>query len=454
MYGSPVATVAVVIEEEKRVGGGTSSLTFVSAGEGGACKEKEMDMNHGNESYDTDDDMDILKDDGHVILCSAYDDSTRTLAVALSDFRILLFENKRISETVAVAPRAQLLFKGDLRGLEDRVNDFVFHASGTSLISVSNDGHVVGWNLKTRSPTFRFRTDSPSRSVNIAPLSSPCVVVGLEDGSIEFWDISSGPRKVGTYDSSHAEAVTQIMFHPRQKQCMITASEDGLLCVFNISASCEDDALLSIANANSSIHKFGLFGPHLNCAWCLTATETLALWRIDADCDEIAEFEDARSLAHKSCGVEIDYFLECFTEPETNSLLLLGGDHTGKLHLFSVTPQGLALAFSLPASRYSHSSTVRCVAISNDSLMTGADDGILCVWPRALRGIDKCGTGTSSDSSSSSRSSSGSGSGSRGAGGVHGGCSGRASGEVAPSDAPQGGARRMKGHRTHRHRPY
>ena len=78
-----------------------------------------------------------------------------------------------------------------------------------------------------------------------------CVVAGLSGGTIHFGKYRRH-RTVRLKDRglrNHAEAITQIKFHPAQPRCMITASEDGLLCVFNTSATSEDDALPTIANA-------------------------------------------------------------------------------------------------------------------------------------------------------------------------------------------------------------
>eukprot|EP00940_MAST-03C_sp_MAST-3C-sp2_P002064 g2064.t1 len=338
--------------------------------------------NHGMPSFlgferaDNMDSMDFADERSDVILCCAFNEVTNLVAVAVSDFRIVMYT----LQGAAQAPGR----RRELKGHEKRVNDIAFECRGNVLVSASDDGTVVGWNTTSCSPTFRISLGYEVRSVALT--SEGCVVAGLSDGTIHFWKISSSshgsPQKIGVYEESHAEAITQIKFHPAQPRCMITASEDGLLCVFNTSATSEDDALLTIANANSSVRRFGLFGPGLNCAWCLTATETLALWRIDDDCDEIANFEDVRDTIRKTSGIAVDYLVECFYDAAKDTLALLAGDHVGGVHVFRVTQKGFAHLYSFPRGRRSHSSTVRCVAAARNAVLTGGDDGILCVWPR------------------------------------------------------------------------
>ena len=206
----------------------------------------------------------------------------------------------------------------------------------------------------------------------------------MENGSVQFWTNAEAPKKFAAFVESHVEAVTQLSFHPLQpEKYIVSASEDGLLCVFDLSVGTrEDDALLHVANAGSSISRFGFFGPGLSCVWCVTATETLALWRVDDDCDEIQHFKNIREEFRRLGLHRIDYLVECLYDAATCELSLLVGDHGGSMHLLRVTPQSVSPLYSFRRCQQGHTSTVRCITQTSFGLITGGDDGLLCVWPR------------------------------------------------------------------------
>ena len=62
---------------------------------------------------------------------------------------------------------------------------------------------------------------------------------------------------------------------------LVTASDDGLACLYDCSMSDEDESIQTIINAESSIKEIGFFGPEKKGLFCLTGTETLDIWNLE-----------------------------------------------------------------------------------------------------------------------------------------------------------------------------
>jgi len=306
-----------------------------------------------------------------------YDSESNMLAVALSDYDVQLY----CQDPKGTSYRLQ----DQLKGHTDRINDLCFVPGQATLITVSDDGTAIIWDLRTSKPRVHIQPGEDIRSVAAGNFQGQLAcVLGMADGTIQFWTFATSPvRKLALYDESHTQSVTQLCFHPRRPEVLLSAGEDGLLCAFDVRKRTEADALLSVANAESSIRRFGFFGPQYECAWCVTFTETLALWRLQGDCDEIANLGNIRETAARAVGARVDFLLECVYDPPTRQLALLVGDHEGGLRLLGVTAEGVTPLYAFPRGARAHASDVRCFALTPHGIVTGGDDGRLCIWPPA-----------------------------------------------------------------------
>lgn len=86
---------------------------------------------------------------------------------------------------------------------------------------------------------------------------------------------------------SHEDDITDMKFHAKNADHLISGSTDGLICVFDISKTDEDDALLCTLNTESSV---GNIDWHENALGkdlvsCITHTNDLQLYNME-DFDE------------------------------------------------------------------------------------------------------------------------------------------------------------------------
>jgi hypothetical protein len=63
---------------------------------------------------------------------------------------------------------------------------------------------------------------------------------------------------------------------------IVTASEDGLACIFDTSQPLEETALQSVMNIGSPLRDVGFFGPSMQGLFCLTGSETMSVWHHDS----------------------------------------------------------------------------------------------------------------------------------------------------------------------------
>ena len=73
-----------------------------------------------------------------------------------------------------------------------------------------------------------------------------------EDSFLLFWDVRS-TKLLGAYWESHSDDITTVKFSPVNGTRLATGSTDGLLNVFNLVATTEDDALEYSFNTESSV---------------------------------------------------------------------------------------------------------------------------------------------------------------------------------------------------------
>ncbi|KAI1003226.1 hypothetical protein K3495_g4976 [Podosphaera aphanis] len=104
----------------------------------------------------------------------------------------------------------------------------------------------------------QVRADDNSAILSVASCSPFGLAGGSElsnhQASIFLWDL----RKLGTplvkYEESHSDDITELQTHPVRSDILLSGSIDGLLNIFNINITDEDEALHQTINHGASIH--------------------------------------------------------------------------------------------------------------------------------------------------------------------------------------------------------
>nr|XP_022346016.1 WD repeat-containing protein 89-like [Crassostrea virginica] len=192
-----------------------------------------------------------------------------------------------------------------------------------------------------------------------------------EDIHIIFWDRRKS-EIMGSYTESHQDDITQVKFHPSQPDTLATGSTDGLVCVFDISQTSEDDAISWTFNAESSVAKIGWTGERQTEVYCITHDDSFFVWD-SVEGDDICNKTDVKDKLQESDSAE--YIVDCLY---IDVLYLAMGTHSGDLILTTASdPQKIVKTL-----KGGHTATVRCLHWDNSThtLLTGAEDSLLCKW--------------------------------------------------------------------------
>uniref|UniRef100_A0A1A8AEL3 WD repeat-containing protein 89 n=3 Tax=Nothobranchius TaxID=28779 RepID=A0A1A8AEL3_NOTFU len=316
-----------------------------------------------------------------IYLLHAAQNPADLLAVSCSNFTIHL-HNK---DSLKLLGEYQV-HKGPLCGLT------FAHTSPNLLYSGSADGTVRLWDARRpgTDAVQVFRSD-PSHSYCSFDLNCSDMLlcagteqVNGEDSFLVFWDSrKTGDGLLGVYSESHSDDVTQVCFHPRDKDRLASGSTDGLVNVFDLSRGAEDEALLVTCNSNSSAGTVCWAGADFSQLLCLSHDEGLHLWDVGRlETDEpltIFSCSNARSLTTLADGGGLDYLVGSQWLEEAQALLVVGGRSNGDLHLLDCSSGGLRLMRSLEGG---HTTTVRCFLwdAGREALITGGEDGQLLLW--------------------------------------------------------------------------
>lgn len=265
------------------------------------------------------------------------------------------------------------------------------HTSPVLLYSGSADGTVRAWD--TRRPGSKavqiFKSEAAHcySSVGLS-CSDTLLCAGTEqisdgDSFLVFWDSRKAGALLGVYSESHSDDITQVCFHPQDKDRLASGSTDGLVNVFDLSQGTEDEALLATCNSGSSAAAVCWSGAEHTQLLCLSHDEGLHLWDLgQLETDEpltLFSAADARSLAPLPDRGGVDYLVGGQWLQEDQKLLVLGGMSSGDLHLMECDSSGLHLLRSLEGG---HTSTARCFLwdAARGALITGGEDAQLLLW--------------------------------------------------------------------------
>lgn len=282
---------------------------------------------------------------------------------------------------------------GECNGHSSTINQISFSdpSSPHVLHSCSSDGSLRAWDTRSFQQVFSISA-GPSQEIfsfSFGGANHNMLAAGC-NSQILFWDWRT-KRQVACLEESHTEDVTQVHFIPGYDDRLISASVDGLMCLFDTGGDInDDDQLVSVLNVGTSIGKVGFLGEKNQKLWCLTHIETLSVWDWKDERTE-ASFEDARSLASKSWLADnVDYFVDCYYSVEEDRFWVIGGTNGGSLGYFPVSyKETRAIGPPEAVLCGGHEGIIRSVlsgvpgeTMDNHGIFgwTGGEDGRLCCW--------------------------------------------------------------------------
>ncbi|XP_023559566.1 WD repeat-containing protein 89 isoform X2 [Octodon degus] len=265
-----------------------------------------------------------------------------------------------------------------------------------SVYSASTDGTVKCWDarLAGKKPVQLFKGYPSNVFISFdINCNDHVICAGTEkvddDALLVFWDarvnseaLSTTRDPLGTYSEAHSDDITQVCFHPRNPNMLVTGSTDGLVNVFDISADDEEHSLVTTCNSTSSVSCIGWFGREYKQIYCMTHDEGFCWWDLNhLDTEEpitCLNIQDVREIVSMKED-NLDYLIGGLYHEKIDKLFVIGGTHTGRIHLMTCTRSGLTPVTSLGRG---HAATVRslCWDGRDSALLTGGEDARLVLW--------------------------------------------------------------------------
>lgn len=146
---------------------------------------------------------------------------------------------------------------------------------GTNLFTAGRDGVIRLWDPRNPSskPILEIREPKGAGFSALAcagdliAAGTESTKEGLGDVSVLVYDLRSPDAPVRTFVESHTDSITQLQWHPTQRNLLLSGSTDGLVSVFDAEVAEEEDALMQVLNPRSAVH----------CAGFLTEDQVYAL---------------------------------------------------------------------------------------------------------------------------------------------------------------------------------
>jgi WD40 repeat protein len=299
------------------------------------------------------------------------------------------------------------------------VTEMTFETFDPNLLAATgNDGSLTLYDIRQQQqqhPVLEMknmlRPEEEALSLSMG-FGGNIAAVGSSKGKIHFFDIREKRGILGTYSQNHTDEITRVRFQTVHSSSssmtgsssaasrsatplLVSASEDGLACVFDTSQPTEESALSNILSVQSPIREVGFFGPNSEAIYCLTGSESLQLYDKDnAVCrkdfgPQLREYltyqlQENLSVPEPSLTPAvispIEYLVDCHWDHARQELLLLAGSSMGDAGLFQVGGERLSPIHYLHGG---HRGVIRAWDSSfSTSFLTVGEDARMCEWSR------------------------------------------------------------------------
>lgn len=143
------------------------------------------------------------------------------------------------------------------------VNSIQFaYVSPHTLFAATSKNLVLVWDVRTpREETFQLNGCADEHQFLSVTCNNEDLLVAAgtelkkdENVAVAFWDLRAPINKqlLGYYTESHSDDIIQVEFSRMSSTKLISGSTDGLVCLYDVSKSNEDDALEQVMTSEIS----------------------------------------------------------------------------------------------------------------------------------------------------------------------------------------------------------
>ncbi|XP_055920130.1 WD repeat-containing protein 89 [Eupeodes corollae] len=317
------------------------------------------------------------------ILSLCADKSFGKIAAGLSNNSVQVYDINNRVLSLATNDTLKLKTSGSVCGVR------FLDETPTNLLVGSTNGSVSLYDLRTGNVEHSFQDTSdevkkPITSFDVNA-NSRVICSGtdqvMNNVYLQFFDVRQ-KTILGGYFESHQDDVTDVKFHPTNPDLLCTGSTDGLINLFDISATSEDDALTSTINTEESVHKLNW---HKNVyekdvISCITHTNDLKTYECEEG-DLIAEFDRTKvTEAIKRKSVADCNLISCHNLSDGGVFVLATSNYNKGEVVRSVQLQGKKL---VPHALFDGNKQILRESLhdpTSNLVVTGGESGIVTLW--------------------------------------------------------------------------
>ncbi|KAL2056679.1 hypothetical protein ABVK25_003073 [Lepraria finkii] len=253
-------------------------------------------------------------------------------------------------------------------------------------LTAGRDAVVRSWDLRSGRSTLELSDGSNTPCLSLCN-DDHFVVIGTElshsQASVILWDNRSPSKPVRQYVESHNDDITELQFHPHSRGTLLSGSTDGLVNVYDIDHSDEDDALSQVANHGSSIHHAGFLSNSQ--FFALSHDETFSIYQLESP-DNPAPDMIPQVFGNLRPKLECEYVVDIIPHFGSGEAILGAGSHS-KHHLDLIPLQyadnwsfDQNITIRLPDAHGEE--IVRSMLINHDAqtIFTAGEGGLIRAW--------------------------------------------------------------------------
>ncbi|KAI9288627.1 WD40-repeat-containing domain protein [Umbelopsis sp. AD052] len=129
------------------------------------------------------------------------------------------------------------------------INDFVFNQAGNFGYSVSEDHHVVEWDIEEGREISKWKADS--KSIKKLALNHSETKLATAGHTINIWDLAT--KKISKKFTGHASAITNVLFGANDDICVSIAENDRYVNVWDCSSQSDDSGNITALTMDNDI---------------------------------------------------------------------------------------------------------------------------------------------------------------------------------------------------------
>lgn len=305
---------------------------------------------------------------------------SRTLAVGLSQREVQIYQISTNNE----------LTLNDTHVNESAVRGARFFNEDSNLYMTCRiDGTITLYDLRIKKPIAFLEDCSEGTKKTVTSfdinqndrvICASTEVQKSGDSFLLFYDVRQR-EFLGSYWECHSEDITNVRFHPKNPDLLASGSVDGLINVFDISQSCEDDAMQYCFNVENSIETLNWHFSPAKKDWisCITTTNDFHLFDVEDQTQE-AEFSREKLTSEIRRTSSIDCNVIAAHNNQSEFFLLAGSNYNKGECLRTLRYDNKGF---VPHWNLQHNAQIVRASVYNEKencLITTGEGGLITVW--------------------------------------------------------------------------